>query len=125
MSAPRRPQVGSLSASLHGRAITITAVSPTTVVVHRVPARPEAWRPSVRHQVSLVISNPTAGDLSAEVHYNNGSVEVLIPSHDSRELKVTCEGDSPRCAVINASVSVSIISGQSGTITVAGGYEQL
>lgn len=125
MSQPRRPNVGSLSASLHGRPITVTEVSPVLHVVHTVPERPEAYRPSVRHKVSLVIGNPTAGALSAEVHYNNGSVEVLIPSHDSRELEVTCEGNSPRCVVANPNVSVSIINGQSGTLTVAGGYEQL
>ena len=122
---PKRPNVGALSRSLHGRAITVTVASPTVVAVHDVPERPEAWRPPVRHKVHLEIGNSTAGALNAEVHYNNGSTEVAVPAHGNASLDITCEGSSPRCFVASPTVAVSLINGQSGTLTVAGGFEEL
>ena len=105
--------------------MTVTVASPTVVAVHDVPERPEAFRPPVRHTVTLQISNKTAGALNAEVHYNNGSVEIAIPGNDTREFVAVYEGSSPRCFVATPIVSVSLINGQVGTLTVAGGWEQL
>ncbi len=116
-------QSGALTASLHGRAITVTTVSPSLTIVHTVPA--VTVDPRVAHVVSLRLSNPNSFTVWAEIHYNNGANYVSIPPHSSEPFEMTCEGDSPFCHVANPHVAVAVSSFSTpGTITVSGGFKE-
>ena len=109
---------GSLNKSLHGRPITVTKVNPNVEIVHKVPATAFGLRRA--HRVHLELSNPGSYDIVAEVHYNNGAMVVDVPARSLRSLDMVCEGDSPDCRVANADLAVSLASGQTGQINVAG-----
>jgi len=121
MSRPN-PSFRALSKSLHGRAITVTAVTPAVEIIHQVPAANPTR--AQYHRVTLNLTNPSASALKVLVHYNNGASYHTIPAHDTVTVVLVIEGDSPICHVANADLAVSLATGESGTFYVTGGYER-
>jgi len=110
--------IGALNKSLHGRPIVVTDVNPSVEIIHQVPGTTFGIRHA--HRVHLELSNSGASSVVGEVHYNNGAMTYTIPAKTTIAIDMVCEGDSPSCFVANADLAVSLASGESGQINVAG-----
>ncbi len=114
--------LGAINNGLHGRPVTITAVSPATAIfVHH--CYPASGSRAQTFEVYLAICNRESGAGRVEVSYNGGIQEITIAGNDTRMVFLNVRGASADFTPAGqASVGIRWAAGFSGELTVTGGW---